>query len=89
MGILLSLVVPACSRPDIPPVKRDCRTGLAGLLGPLGFVLEHSSSRSRHSCRDMALLWGRHAASVEQLSRTRQAHSKNYFYWKRFASTKE
>lgn len=49
----------------------------------------HSGSRSRHSCRDVALLWGRHAASMEQFSRTRQAHSKNYFYWKRFASTKE
>lgn len=38
---------------------------------------------------DAALLWGRHAASMEQRSRTKQAHSKNYFYWKRFASTKE
>lgn len=55
----------------------------------LGFVLEHSSSRSRHSCMHMALLGGRHAASIEHLSRTRQAHSKNYFYWKRLASTKE
>lgn len=67
------------------PSCHQRETGLAGLLGSLAAPRICLAQQ----LQELAPLWGKHAASMEHLSRTRQAHSKNYFYWKRFASTKE